>query len=348
MTPFLYVFYQRLMHLRIDWYLVVLLSGIAILYVLTLAVLHSQSRSSHVARGVLKPENSVAHTNHLPDFQFTPLQTEILQLTRDLCQLMKDAGRPPTINRENLGPKKVGEDLFLWQTRQITIADEWTKEYAEWARKLIYSYRQKIADRVKGMMHSLGADTGMVVTSLEPFTNDIRPEDFNRLRDILLDFFVKLEGGTGVQQATSPQIVPQAPDSLTLSPYPLTPVKLGKHTPALPSSQEVYRDKVQFVIRNSYDQPVEIWTPLWESTEVAAQEPLLSKFIKEGMEAYAGKSVEEIVVKLEPYREIQGWIGLMQPSSGDGLEVRLSHQNTGYLLFPLKVGRKLRYARVKI
>src|ERR1039457_4683642 len=46
MTPFLYAFYQKQIHVQIDWYLFVILSGVAILYVLTLIMLHSQANIS--------------------------------------------------------------------------------------------------------------------------------------------------------------------------------------------------------------------------------------------------------------------------------------------------------------
>jgi hypothetical protein len=140
----------------------------------------------------------------------------------------------------------------------------------------------------------------------------------------------------------------QPSETLTLTSYPLTLVSLPKHTPASPGSTEHFRDKVAFVVRNSSDQNIEVWAPLWESTEVPAQAPLLTRLKKEGMETKVGPESEESCRALGVNREAHGWIGLTQPSSGDGLEVRLIRQNTGYLLFPMKVAGKMRYARLKI
>jgi len=121
----------------------------------------------------------------------TALQLEILQLSRDLQTLLRDAGPRPTL--ENTGPMKRGEDVKTWTQQRTVEADAWMEANGQWSRKFIYNYREHFAGRVKRLMNSLGA-TGRVVVSLEPYTNDIRPgDDFDQLISILMDFFVQLE-----------------------------------------------------------------------------------------------------------------------------------------------------------
>jgi hypothetical protein len=124
----------------------------------------------------------------------TPLQVEILTLARDLRKLLRDAGPAPTL--QNLGPMPKGGDAQTWINARMDETGEWTEAYAEWARRIIYRYQQDYADRVRRVMISLGAQTGMVVVSLEPYTKDVRPGyDFQNLIDLLLGFLVKVEVG---------------------------------------------------------------------------------------------------------------------------------------------------------
>jgi hypothetical protein len=112
---------------------------------------------------------------------FSPLQIEILRLSRDLRQMLKDAGPAPELR--NAGFMMKGDDTSTWM-----------EAYSQWARRIIYRYRGEFASRVKTVMISLGQTTGMVVATLEPYTKDARPGyDFQQLLDLLLGFVAKLE-----------------------------------------------------------------------------------------------------------------------------------------------------------
>ena len=133
---------------------------------------------------------------------FSPLQLEILRLSRDLRQLRREAGPAPVL--QNIGPMKPGEDTHGWTTQKLAETEAWTDEYAKWARKFIYSYQEIFAPRVKSVMTSLGSSTGMVVVSLEPYTKDVRPgSDFDELLNILLRFFVQLEATADEREANA-------------------------------------------------------------------------------------------------------------------------------------------------
>src|ERR1039458_1934572 len=60
-----------------------------------------------------------------------------------------------------------------------------------------------------------------------------------------------------IPKASNQASLPSA--TLTLTSYPLTLVSVPKYAPAKSGSTEYYRDKVTFVVRNSYDQSVETW-----------------------------------------------------------------------------------------
>jgi hypothetical protein len=183
--------------------------------------------------------------------------------------------------------------------------------------------------------------------SLEPYTVDVRPgEDFQNLIDILLGFFARLEGGREISRIESRRQLSETSESIAPTPYRhLTLAKLPKLFPEQSGSNTYYRNKVEFVIRNSFDQDIEIWSPLWESKEVSFQAPLRSAFAKEDKDS---QELEQLCIALGANGEARGWIYLIEPSDGDGLEVRLQHRKTGCLMFLLKVGGKMRYAGVEI
>jgi hypothetical protein len=188
----LYALYEKARHLSVDWYLFGYMFALSLLFITTAWKLISDAKKLSISVSKKGPESSAETSPDSNALILTPLQGEILHLSRDLHQLLKEAGPPPEL--QNTGPMKKGEDAQAWTKQQTIEADEWTKAYSEWARKLIYNYRQRFSERVKKAMHSLGANTGMVVVSLEPYTTDIRPgADFQQLIDILLEFFVKLE-----------------------------------------------------------------------------------------------------------------------------------------------------------
>lgn len=126
------------------------------------------------------------------DSLLSPLQIEILQLSKDLHTLLRDAGQPPEL--KNTGPMKKGEDQKQWSEERLAESIAWTAERAEWERKFIYSYKEHFAARVKKLRNDLGK-TGRVVVSLDPYTDNIHNStgDFEELIDILMDFFMQLE-----------------------------------------------------------------------------------------------------------------------------------------------------------
>lgn len=133
-----------------------------------------------------------------------------------------------------------------------------------------------------------------------------------------------------------------------MRPYPLVLENPPWHDPEKPGSTAHYRDKVLLVVRNSFDQRAEVWNPLWESTDVPPQTPLWTRLQKEDRDAKDGWDKEECCITLDPGGKAKVSIGLMQPSVGDGLGVRLHRGDTGFLIFLMKVAGEMRYAKVKI
>jgi len=260
----------------VDWYW---LAGLLIVgIILTFVGVFFQRRKE-----VRLEKSDVITAQPFPDsltFLFPPLQTEILQLIRDLRQLLKDAGPAPTLQTKHPGPMPKGANVQVWTELQKIESDEWMKEYSEWARKLIYSYRQHFADRVKKFRDALGASTGLVVVSLDPYTLDIRPgDDFQNLLDILLDFFVKLEGGRSLPLVKTHEVASaNLPNFLDLKPYPLELI-LSEHS-ADPASVNFicYRDRLVFKLQNKWDTEINVCKPFWQSQEVSAQAPLYARF----------------------------------------------------------------------
>ena len=129
----------------------------------------------------------------------TPLQMDVLRLTRDLRDFLKELGPAPQLP---VGASTLGLDQI----------DDWTGEYAEWARKMIYRYRSDFAPRVRDIANRIGANTDMVVVSLEPYCNDVRPgHDFDILLDTLLGFAAKLEDPSAKRNMMPPPSEPSQP-----------------------------------------------------------------------------------------------------------------------------------------
>jgi hypothetical protein len=124
----------------------------------------------------------------------SPLQNEILFLTRDLRKMRDEIGPAPELASENMGPMPTGVNFDAWMKQRLDDTGAWSEAYSFWARKFIYRYRAEFADRVKKVMNSLAATTGMLVYSLNGYASDVRPgQDFQKLIDILLGFVAKLE-----------------------------------------------------------------------------------------------------------------------------------------------------------
>ena len=350
LMPIMYPIYEKMHDAPIDWYLFSILAAIAFLYVMIPVAIHFQaglpSKNSNE-----QTERNIENSSML---LFTSLQREILQLERDLKQLLKDAGPAPELKSKNPGPMPKGANVEMWMEERSIESNAWMGAYSEWARKIIYKYNQGFSERVKNVMNSLGATTGMVVVLLEPYTRDIRPgDDFQNLLDILLDFFVKLEGGRGLPLVKTHEVASaNLPDFLDLKPYPLELI-LSEHS-ANPASVNFvsYRDRLVFKLQNKWDTEIDVCKPFWQSQEVPAQVPLYVRFYNVGDKDVSdnGRGEEKgiDVVHLPPNGIVSGWLGLLQPTRGDGLAVRARERNTGTLIFPIKVAGKMRFAWVKV
>jgi len=142
------------------------------------------------------------------------------------------------------------------------------------------------------------------------------------------------------------------PDFLDLKPYPLELI-LSEHS-ADPASVNFifYRDRLVFKLQNKWDTEIDVYKPFWQSQEVSAQAPLYARFYNVGDKDVSdnGRGEEKgiDVVHLPPNGIVSGWLGLLQPTRGDGLAVRARERNTGTMIFPIKVAGKMRFAWVKV
>ncbi len=107
-------------------------------------------------------------------------------------------------------------------------------------------------------------------------------------------------------------------------------------------------DKVTMILRNSTGEEIQVWTPLWESTEVQAFYPLITAIQLEadhlGWKAGAWQE-EKSCASIPGGRTFKCSIGLLQPS-GDGIKERINHKTLGTAIFPVKIRGKLYKARV--
>lgn len=198
----------------VDWYWLAALFLVGIILTL-IGVLcqhrkesHSAAESDTAAQAKTNSVGSEAPALHM--LSFTPLQTEIFQLVRDLRKLLKDAGPAPVLETKYPGPISKTANAQARQVREELIqieTNEWMNKHSEWARKIIYRYREQFSDRVKKFRDSLGASTGMVVVPLDPYTTDIRPEEFKDLIGVLLNFFVELEKRKDMPEIQTLQIL---------------------------------------------------------------------------------------------------------------------------------------------
>ena len=158
---------------------------------------------------------------------FSPLQLEIIKLSRDLRQLLKDAGLAPEF--KNTAPVNRGEDSRTWTIEKLVETHLWSDEYATWARKLIYSYEAQFAGRVQNIMTSIGRDTGSVVFPLKPYTETVRPgDDFQNLLDILMDLFVQVENPKKKPLPSFEALIPDEPSVTLLSSLQVEAFQLAK------------------------------------------------------------------------------------------------------------------------
>ena len=112
----------------------------------------------------------------------------------------------------------------------------------------------------------------------------------------------------------------------------------------------IYKNKLIIVLTNQTGREVHVWTPIWESKDVFAQQPFASKLRKEQVSTGGWKSGqwedEEQCITLPAGQTVMCWIGLNEPP-GDGLKERIKKQTTGTAIFPVKIDGKLYDAPIK-
>jgi hypothetical protein len=111
-----------------------------------------------------------------------------------------------------------------------------------------------------------------------------------------------------------------------------------------------YTDRVSVILTNDWDTDLEVWSPVWESEEVAVKLPLGNCLEQAGFQGWqeddwsAGSFP---CLTVAPARAFRVSLDL-RTVSGDGITIRLRERKTGCLLFPIKIGGRLHYEKVKI
>lgn len=124
---------------------------------------------------------------------FTPLQLETFQLAHELRQFLKSLGGRPV-------PKRNGKEWLPDGTAEWLVARNGAEQ--PWVSKLVHSYADQYAERVKHAMHELGA-AGLSVFPLEPYTKTIVEESNVTDAANWLDRYA-LEAGA-IQKAGNPE-----------------------------------------------------------------------------------------------------------------------------------------------
>ncbi len=137
--------------------------------------------------------------------------------------------------------------------------------------------------------------------------------------------------------------------------YTLPVFRLEGVTADAPVSEDnktiTYKNKVRMLLTNVLEKAIQIWTPLWESTEVKPQGGLLVSLFK--VKTKDGKWMTEqrvdgtIVIKefscleLGPGRTCECWLGLLPPSGKSLTERVRTGSYIGTALFPVKIDGRL-------
>ena len=107
------------------------------------------------------------------------------------------------------------------------------------------------------------------------------------------------------------------------------------------SVSEVYHNRLEMIFTNQSGHAVSLWTPVWESSEVPAQDPFCAALQLGSVGPHTGGWVqgswepEAQCLELKAGHTVMCWIGLLRPS-GDGIEVRIPDKNNGTAIFPIK------------
>lgn len=132
---------------------------------------------------------------------------------------------------------------------------------------------------------------------------------------------------------------------------PVFTIQEIKADPPATNPSIVYKDKIRLVLTNATSKEIEVWTPIWESSEVEAQgTPLGSRFRLEGPLGWrrndwtkdeSGREKEFSSLQLKPGVTVDCYVGLLAPH-GKSLSERLrTHASIGIAVFPVKIEDKL-------
>lgn len=177
--------WEYLRHRSVDWW------GIFALFVLTFAVLLWGKRRRMLPAEVVEIPPAPPPI-HAQDGLLSPLQVDILVLSRGLRAFLQKIGPAPELR--NPGPIKAGEDLATEMAKRTADVNAWHVAYGEWARKRLYGYQAHYLEGVKKVANEIGAESGIVVAPLMRYIADVKPNiDFDALPDLLLEFLIELE-----------------------------------------------------------------------------------------------------------------------------------------------------------
>lgn len=105
----------------------------------------------------------------------------------------------------------------------------------------------------------------------------------------------------------------------------------------------IYKDKIRVILTNHLDRDIEVWTPVWRSSEVQLQMPWCSKLQVEGPNGWKAKDwgEEHQCANLPIGRTFRCWIGL-KPPVGASIKRRLQmRMPIGTAVFPVKINGQL-------
>ena len=104
-----------------------------------------------------------------------------------------------------------------------------------------------------------------------------------------------------------------------------------------------HKDKIRVILTNHLDREVQVWTPLWRSSDVHPQYPFGSLLRLEGPQGWkADDWKDEVACCMLPIgTTFSCWIGLLPPI-GKSIERRVqTHAPVGTAIFPVKIDGKL-------
>lgn len=156
----------------------------------------------------------------------------------------------------------------------------------------------------------------------------------------------------GIGSASEPQRALVSPKSNREYPWNVFTIQRQPEVSFSTSPGISHRTKLTIMLTNTTSKDIHIWAPVWESTEVAALEPFASKIrlelIAEGGWKANKWGEETQCIVLPCAQTFQCWVGLTEPATRDGLIRRVQKENTGTLIFPVKIDAKLYEVPIKV